>query len=126
MKSAIILASGGALGAISRYYLSVAVETMTGGKFPFGTFAVNLLGCFILGILYYLFELNLPDTHWLRTFIIIGFLGSFTTFSSFTLETWSLLQSGDIILASTNIVASVASCLIGLYCGLLLAKQIVN
>ncbi len=107
MMKALIVGAGGFLGAITRYGLSGFVHRFASGLFPFGTLVVNLMGCFLIGGLMSLVEdrqLLAPGT---RLFLAIGFLGSFTTFSTFSYETLELMRHGSMRLAAWNIGGSV-------------------
>lgn len=84
------VAVGGALGALSRYHLSAWILSRSVGLFPYGTFTVNILGCFFIGLLYPLGDNLSPQS---RVFLSSGFLGAFTTFSTFSLETIELFMS---------------------------------
>ena len=85
---------GGGLGAVSRYLLQGVVQTRAGSSFPAGTMAVNIIGCFVIGVLWALFE-EVPVQIETRLFLITGFLGGFTTFSSFGVETLNLIRDGE-------------------------------
>jgi len=98
---------GGALGTVTRYYFSGLMYQLFGSSFPFGTFAVNMLGCFIIGLLASLSEDKfLLDTN-ARILLMVGFCGAFTTFSTFIFETSNLIKEGESMQAFLNISASV-------------------
>ncbi|MBI5746785.1 MAG: fluoride efflux transporter CrcB [Nitrospirae bacterium] len=101
----LFIAVGGAIGTLLRYTIAGLIYRLFDSVFPWGTLGVNLLGSFIAGFLWEGFERTTvsPD---LRTFIFIGILGSFTTFSSYNLESFNLLRDGEIRLALSNILAS--------------------
>ncbi len=114
----LIVAGGGALGATFRWLLSQWLERIMPHAFPWGIFACNMLGSFAIGILGGLIILRGElDTLW-RFFLIIGLLGGFTTFSSFSFDTVRLLQSGEITTAFWNVGASVVCCLLATYIGI--------
>ncbi len=104
------IALGGALGSVLRYLLGGAIQRMTHAGFPYGTLAVNIIGCFLIGVLIKLF-INVEPAPSLRALLVVGFCGGFTTFSTFTSETIGLAQSGAYVRASAYVVASVALCL---------------
>lgn len=99
------IALGGAVGATSRYCLSLWIANKIPGVFPLGTLIVNLLGCFLLGVLYALGDRTISPQ--LRLFLTTGFLGAFTTFSTFSVETLDLLKNGYPMIALGYLVASV-------------------
>lgn len=103
-----VVAAGGALGSVLRYGLSGAVHRVTGGGFPWGTMVVNLVGSFMIGFLWDSFE-RAAVTPAMRTFIFIGILGAFTTFSTYTLENVTLLRGGELKLALVNVAVSNAA-----------------
>jgi len=116
------IAAGGALGSVMRFSVSNAVYVWLGRGFPYGTLSVNLIGSFLIGIAFILLTERLTLGSELRAFILIGFLGAFTTFSTFSLETLALLQQGLLIKALLNILLSVALCLIATWGGMVLAR----
>jgi CrcB protein len=104
------VALGGALGSSLRYLLGGAIQRAAHAGFPYGTLAVNVLGCFLIGVLIKSF-LNIEPPASLRAFLIVGFCGGFTTFSSFTSEAVGLAQAGSYFRAAVYVLASVALCL---------------
>lgn len=116
---------GGGLGAVCRYGVTTAVGMLLGGMFPWGTLIVNLVGSLLMGVvLGALLPLAkslqlLPDS--LRLLLTVGFLGGFTTFSSFSMETMTLLRGDSFFLAAINIVASIVLGLAAAYLGWQLA-----
>ena len=105
MLQIILIAVGGSLGCISRYGLSTLVYEATPGVFPYGTMFVNLTGSLMIGVLSELFETAIIPSAW-RSFLTIGFIGGYTTFSTWTLETLNLIREGEIRLATYNILIS--------------------
>ncbi|RMG31841.1 MAG: fluoride efflux transporter CrcB [Gammaproteobacteria bacterium] len=118
------IAGGGALGALLRYWVSTAVYGLLGRAFPWGTLAVNLIGSFLMGLLTVLLIERLESAPETRAFLLIGFLGAFTTFSTFSVETLLLIESGSWTRALTNIAASVAVCVLAAFLGVTLGRGI--
>jgi len=118
------IAGGGALGAVLRFGMSSYVYRLLGRDFPYGTLAVNVVGSLFMGILFVLFvERGLVSAEW-RSAIIIGFLGAFTTFSTFSIETLMLVESGELSRAALNVVLSVTLCLVATWLGLVMGRQL--
>ena len=107
MRELCFVGLGGFFGAIARYGLSGLVHRLVGGTFPSGTLAVNTLGCLVIGILAGLAEDRQLFSSSTRLFLMIGLLGSFTTFSTFGHETVELLREGSVRAALSNILANV-------------------
>ncbi len=114
---------GGALGASARYALSEAIYAWVGVSFPWATLCVNSLGSFFMGFLWSLFQTTALPGSW-RVFALVGFLGSFTTFSTFSFENLELMRNNEHHLALINMVISVVGGLILVYLGFLAGKQI--
>ena len=124
MKTAATIAFFCAGGGLSRYYLSGWVYSLLGRSFPYGTFVVNIIGAYLIGLI---MELGLrstliPDT--LRLGLTVGFLGGLTTFSTFSFETFSLLEDGRFLVAFTNILASVVVCLLFTWLGIITVRTL--
>jgi fluoride exporter len=112
MKYLLFIALGGASGAVARHLLAGWVHNYWQGHLPLGTLLVNALGSFAIGIMYILIiEKQLLHPDW-RGVVMVGFLGAFTTFSTFSLETIALLEAGHIITALGYMLASVAVCVL--------------
>jgi len=121
----LLLIAGGAIGTTARYMVSGWAHRFTDGTFPTGTLAVNLIGSLLIGLLWGFFEtLNISSNT--RTFIFIGILGSFTTFSSFSLETLNLFREGEIKLAVINIFANNIFGIALAVIGFVMAKGMIN
>jgi CrcB protein len=125
MLTWIVVASGGALGCLARHGVNRLVDQQWPMmRFPASTLIVNLLGCCVVGALAGLIASGqLPmRTHW-REFVFVGILGGFTTFSTFGLDTVTLLRAGDVTQAFSNIVIQVVGGLAGVYAGLVLFER---
>lgn len=112
---------GGFIGAVSRYWLSGLAQKLS-DRFPFGTLSVNLLGSFILGLLATLFLEKVIVSQELRLFVLVGLLGAFTTYSTFSLETLNLVRNGEWMFAGINIISNVFGTLIAVWAGVVIAK----
>lgn len=124
MSIVLAIAAGGALGALLRYWMSTGVYALLGRDFPYGTLAVNVVGSFLLGVLSVLMIERLEMSPPWRAGVLIGGLGAFTTFSTFSLETLALVEQGAVARAGLNVVASVVMCLVFVWLGVLLGRQI--
>jgi CrcB protein len=124
MIQALAIATGGAIGALLRYWTSLAVHSKLGAGFPYGTLTVNVIGSLLMGFLYIWFVERLAMGPIIRGFLFIGVLGAFTTFSTFSLETLNLIESGQLGKAVLNIVISVIVCVTAAGLGVLAARQI--
>jgi CrcB protein len=105
LKQLLSIALGGSLGALARHGVAAFAVGQKEGIFPTGTLVINLSGSFIIGALAELFEATVVPAH-IRAFITIGFLGAYTTFSTYSLETMNLLRDGEIRLALVNVLIS--------------------
>ena len=115
---------GSCTGGISRYLLSKYVQNMTSSGFPIGTFMVNIIGCFIIGLLYGLFDRgNLMNTN-LKLFLTVGFCGGFTTFSTFMGDNFQLIKAGNFFYCSLYMAASIFCGYLFLFLGYSLIKLI--
>jgi CrcB protein len=126
MVTYIWIAIGSALGGMARYWCSGVAARSIGETFPWGTIIVNVVGSFIIG---FFATVTGPDGRIFagtltRQFVMIGFCGGFTTFSSFSLQTLNLVNDGEWLQASGNIVGSVVLCLIAVWMGYMLASSI--
>lgn len=115
---------GGAFGTLSRFMLSAVVNRSAGTGFPYGTMSVNLLGCFILGVLVTVSESRYFLTPNLKLLLIVGFCGAFTTFSTFIIETANLMKDGETTKAFLNVMLSVVVGFIVLRLGVLVGENI--
>lgn len=124
MTNLLFIAAGGATGALLRYWVSNSVYVLLGRAFPYGTLTVNIIGSIVMGLSYvFLFERMDVGAHW-RAGLMIGLLGAFTTFSSFSIETMNLIESGEQIRAGLNILLSISLCLIGCWSGMVIGREI--
>lgn len=123
LKTAIAVLLGGALGALARWGLHVWIDAKTAqSNFPWGILAVNVLGCFLFGLLFALGESRQWFSEAVRMMLFTGFLGSFTTFSTFGWNTLSLLREGQTTLAFGNVLLSVSLGLFAVWVGFLLGE----
>lgn len=124
MELALAVAVCGGLGCLSRYFLSGWVYALLGRDFPYGTFVVNSAGAFIIGFLmeFGLRSVLIPPV--LRVGLTVGFLGGLTTFSTFSYETFRLLEEGNFVTASANVLLSVLVCLLFTWVGITAARYL--
>lgn len=122
MSRLFLIGLAGFVGTIGRYWLSGVVARRYGESFPLGTLVVNLTGCLLVGLLFYLFNERFVVNPTVRSVVLIGFLGGFTTFSSFGLQTFTLLQDGEFGLATLNLTASNFVGLVLVWAGYTLAR----
>jgi CrcB protein len=120
----IYLSLGGAAGTLSRYWLSGVAQRLAGSAFPYGTFAVNILGCLLFGTVWGFFENRLLPGSEVRLLVLTGFMGAFTTFSTYMFETAELVKFGQMAMALVNVVgqslAGLALVMLGIALGRLL------
>jgi CrcB protein len=119
MQNYFWIAVGSALGGVARYWCSGVAARLIGETFPWGTLIVNVVGSFIIG---FFATLTGPDGRWFlgstaRQFVMVGFCGGYTTFSSFSIQTLHLAQDGEWLYVGLNIVASVVMCLLAVWIG---------
>lgn len=115
----LMIAAAGAAGTLARYWLAGVVQRASGGVFPWGTFSVNIIGSFLFGLIWALAEERMALSPQVRIIALGGFMGAFTTFSTFMFETGALLRDSQFALAAANIalqnVMGVVFLLLGLY-----------
>jgi CrcB protein len=124
MRQLLAIAAGGAAGSLLRFWMSNWVHTYADRSFPYGTLAVNVLGCLLTGFLFVLFVDRLSDNPVLRAGILIGVLGGFTTFSSFSIETFNLIEQGAWVRAAANMGVSLVLCVGATWIGVILGRQL--
>jgi fluoride exporter len=122
----IVVAIGSAIGGVSRYGVGLAAARLWGPSFPVGTLLINIVGSFIIGLYgaLTLADGPMPASSDMRAFVMIGFCGGFTTFSSFSLQTLELLRAGENLAAALYILLSNGLCLAGVFMGYWLATRV--
>lgn len=124
MNHALAIAAGGAGGALLRYWVATATYNALGRNFPWGTLMVNVLGSLLMGLLFvWLTERSSLGPEW-RALLLVGFLGAFTTFSTFSLETLHLFTEAAYVKAMLNMLVSVVACVLATGAGMVLARQL--
>ena len=118
------VAIGGAIGAVARFLVATFVQEKFAVAFPLGTFTVNVLGSFIIGLVFYYSVTFWVHSPHLKALVIVGFLGAFTTFSSYSLDTINLLMTGQYLKALTYVVSTNLICFLATTFGLWLARTI--
>src|SRR5690554_1702055 len=119
MKQLLLVGLGGALGSMLRFGMSTGLHALLGRAFPWGTLFVNVTGSFAIGLLYVLLiERVALGPEW-RALLMVGLLGGYTTFSSFSIESLNLIESGDLLRAAVNVLASVVLCLAAVWTGVI-------
>ena len=123
MLKYLFVSSGAAVGGVLRYWMSDFVHKFLPATFPFGTLIVNVLGCFILGVIMYGLNERGVISQELKLFLTVGFCGGFTTFSTFSLETVNLMKNSEYTFALVNIVGSVVICIAATFLAYLLFSK---
>jgi CrcB protein len=125
MKTLALVALGGSFGAVARYALTRAISGAVVSTYPWATLAINLTGCFFIGLFFVLFEEALiPET--IRAFITVGFLGAYTTFSTYSIETIQLFKAGHLKSGMVNILASNMLGLLFVFAGFYTGKMLLK
>ena len=125
MNQLMAVALGGSCGAVVRFLVSSGLYQWLGRGFPYGTLVVNVVGSFLIGLLTEaLFQQRVTLTFDYRAAILVGFIGAFTTFSTFSLETLYLIEQGSLTKAALNMVVSVLGCLFAVWIGLLFGRSL--
>ena len=120
----LFVALGGALGAVSRYAFSASPLNSIFEKFPFPTFLVNIIGSFLIGFCLIILSDKFAVSDNIRLLVFVGFLGAFTTFSTFELEIWTLVKEGHYVSSLVYVVSSVVVGFAGLLAGVWLGRQV--
>jgi CrcB protein len=120
----IAIAIGGAVGALLRFWVSSGIHTVVNRDFPYGTLVVNVVGSLLMGLLYVLFLERMTVHPEVRAAILIGLLGAFTTFSTFSMETLNLLEQADYLKAGINVLVSVVACMMAVWIGVVIGREI--
>lgn len=124
MKTILYIALGGGLGSVLRYLTAVVVNKYVSSSFPYATFVTNVLGCFLIGLFFGYLEKHNAISEDLKFFLIAGFCGGYTTFSTFSHENMQLLESNQMLTAFLYIGLSVLLGLMATWVGLFLAKSL--
>jgi len=127
MESAVKIVSiaiGGSLGAVARHVLNISPLADVGGKFPLPTFLINLTGSFLIGLLFILFSERIEVSDNVRSAVIIGFLGAFTTFATFEMEIFTLMRDRQFLIAFVYLFLSVFVGFLGVMAGVALGRRI--
>ena len=122
MDKYVIVLFGGGLGSVARYVVGTAIASRVGGRFPLGTMVINLSGSFLIGVLMTLLTERLPHPT-LRLLLVTGFLGGYTTFSTFEYETFQAVQGGAAWIGMLNVVGSVSLGYIAVWLGAAMTRQ---
>ena len=124
MKLVLAIALGGAIGAVGRHYVSVAMTLLVGHGFPWGTLVVNVAGSFMMGVLIETMALVWSPSVEMRALLTVGVLGAFTTFSTFSLDVATLYERGATLVLAAYVAASVAISILALFAGLRLMRLV--
>jgi CrcB protein len=124
MKNYLIVAIGSALGGMTRYFLSNFVYKFLYPTFPYGTLTVNVVGSFLIGLFIFYLDANKLISAEVRIFLTVGFCGGLTTFSTFTYETFSLLQNSEYLFAFLNVLLNILLTLIGITLAYIISQKL--
>jgi CrcB protein len=121
MEKYLIVMAGGAVGSLARYMAGTTIMSRFGGRFPLGTLVVNVTGCFLIGAIMTGLPQKAPHPNW-RLLLVVGFLGGYTTFSSFAYETFAASREGSPWMGLLNVVASVVAGYLAVWLGAITAR----
>jgi CrcB protein len=124
VQEILVVGVGGFIGAVARYLLSTLIHRNIESSFPWGTFTVNIIGCFFIGCLMYLIENRLVVSDQMRLFLGLGVLGAFTTFAAFSLEIIEMMRSGQNWMALANVMLSVGLGVMAVWAGHMLLRRV--
>jgi CrcB protein len=124
MANVLIIGIGGFVGAISRYWIALWIGQRWGRNFPLGTFVINVTGSFLIGLLMTLMAERFTENPQWRLLLVVGFLGAYTTFSTFEYETGALMKDGEWLYSVLNVIGSVIVGFVALKLGEVIAKSI--
>lgn len=119
------VALGGALGASGRFWLSAWLNELNRSTFPLGTFAVNSIGSFLFGVLFVIIMSSTTLKEPMRLLVLVGFMGAFTTFSTFSFETVRLIQEQQAMMAAINVISNCLVCFAGVWIGSVIARALI-
>ena len=123
-QETLAIALGGALGSLSRYWVANLVTHLAGSHFPYGTLLINISGSLLMGVLYVLMVEKTHLSAFWRSLTIVGFLGAFTTFSTFSLQAFALFEESRFVAAAGYVITSVALCILAAALGVFTTRQL--
>ena len=126
MKMILAIAAGGAVGAVARHLAASQISHLVGHGFPWGVMSVNILGSFLMGVLVEVLALTWSPPLEVRAFLVVGILGAFTTFSTFSLDVALLYERGQMLSAALYVAGSVALSVLALFGGLALMRSVLT
>lgn len=124
MSMILSIATGGAIGAVGRYLTMASIGHWFGHGFPYGTLVVNIIGSFAFGALIEVLALTWSPSAEVRAFFVVGLLGAFTTFSTFSLDVVTLIERGEFLPAASYIIASMVLTVAALFFGMIIFRHI--
>jgi len=126
MQRILLIGFAGLAGTLGRYFMSGLVARRFGETFPVGTIIINVIGCFLAGLLFYVLQERSLVSETVRLAIMVGFLGGFTTFSAYGLQTFTLFRDGEVLLAFLNLAISNVLGLFMVWLGFVAARSVMN